>query len=86
MTTRKLFAEFNADEYAASAKYLGRLVLLSGVVAETSEIEGNPYVALVAGGTLDLGARVVSISQTGDSRDIGCADRTEHKHEAGSDR
>jgi len=55
MTTRKLFAEFNADEYAASAKYLGRLVLLSGVVAETSENEGNPYVALVAGGTLDLG-------------------------------
>ena len=48
MTTRKLFAEFNADEYAASAKYLGRLVLLSGVVAETSENEGNPYVALVA--------------------------------------
>ena len=55
MTARKLFAEYDADEDAASAKYPGKVVLLSGIVAETGVIEGNPYVALVAGGTLDLG-------------------------------
>jgi hypothetical protein len=55
MTARKLFSEYDADEKTASAKYPGKVVLLSGVVAETGEIEGNPYVALVAGGTLDLG-------------------------------
>lgn len=35
MTARKLFAEYDADEAAASAKYPGKVVLLSGVVAET---------------------------------------------------
>ena len=55
MTARKLFAEYDADEAAASAKYPGKVVLLSGVVAETGAIEGNPYVAPAAGGTLDLG-------------------------------
>jgi hypothetical protein len=55
MTARKLFAEYDADEAAASAKYPGKVVLLSGIVAETGVIEGSPYVALVAGGNLDLG-------------------------------
>ena len=54
-TARKLFAEYEADEAAASTKYLGKVVLLSGIVAEVGVVEGSPYVALVAGGSLDLG-------------------------------
>ena len=55
MTARKLFGEYEADEAGASAKYLGKVVLLSGIVAEVGQVEGSPYVALEAGGTLDLG-------------------------------
>ena len=55
MTAKKLFGEYEADEAGASAKYLGKVVLLSGIVAEVGQVEGSPYVALVAGGTLDLG-------------------------------
>jgi hypothetical protein len=38
MTARKLFAEYDTDEKTASAKYPGKVVLLSGVVAETGAI------------------------------------------------
>ena len=55
MTAEKLFGEYEADEAGASAKYLGKVVLLSGVVGEVGQIEGSPFVALEAGGTLDLG-------------------------------
>lgn len=38
----ELFKEYNADETAANAKFLGKTIAVSGKVKETSKTEGGP--------------------------------------------
>ncbi len=46
----QLFAEFNNDEAAATAKYVGKIVTVSGKVREASQMDdGTPKVLLETG-------------------------------------
>jgi hypothetical protein len=44
-----LFAEFKAGEEAANAKYVGKIVAVSGTVLESKNVDGTTKVSLNAG-------------------------------------
>jgi len=50
-----LFAEYNADETSCNAKYLEKVIAVSGKVKEVTNDEGNVKVSLETGG--DFGVR-----------------------------
>ena len=50
VTAAQLFDEFDTDEVAATAKYVGKIVTVTGAVLESSTLEdGTPKVLLDAG-------------------------------------
>ena len=55
ITAKKLYDEYEADDGGSSTKYLEKVIVLTGVVAEVGVNEGRPYLAMGTGGVLDLG-------------------------------
>lgn len=58
-----LFSEFEANEEAANAKYLGKTVLVSGVVKESSKEEGYVKVMLETGKDFTVVCALDELSQ-----------------------
>uniref|UniRef100_UPI004047D49F OB-fold protein n=1 Tax=Roseivirga sp. TaxID=1964215 RepID=UPI004047D49F len=51
LSANELYAQFDADEIAANAKFQNKILEISGEVVEvTSELEGNPSISLKTDG------------------------------------